>query len=425
MRVLYCSCEVGKRETLSRAYLAGALASRGVITFVGSKLFFDPYLALLPRGLYFYKSVTKVCGPRYREVKQHGHITAGVCEETLVFENAESPYPIEDQIDPSTLSDVDLFLASNPLDEELASGVAGKTKFHGNIRLHFAKNAAAETFDRERSRIRDLHGEYYLVNSPGIFVFSHRSVSHEMGHYQNLRHLKQSLSGVLAEYLLRDLEILSNIDAIGGNGGRWLVRPHPHEDKFAYKSVFGLPEDLIADAHEFFPWSLSATKTYGFNCTTEIEAILSGIDYENLSRRPEPWTIFGSLEKLEASNKKHYLERHFNLSDDHFLRYKDVFFDHIPNNSSSFNEFKKLLSAIIKHQRDYVKLCEKNHPKILERWLVAERGREEVILRAVNAGYHSEGKAPSDQSPKILFLSTLGYVILPGALADSLIDPTR
>ena len=422
IKFVYCSCEVGKREVLSRAYLAGALAKRGIVSMIGGKQFFDPYISDLPPGIFFYKSVTKVCERRYRAAKENGHLTAGVCEETLPYV-AESPnYALSDQIYESTVKGLDLFFTSNPFEEERFSGLASRTFALGNLRLHFARDGARYAFERETSAYRERFGEYTLVNSPGIFVFSQRTVTDEMRYYEELGDDGVVLAEVLRNLISNDVGLLDELIPIVREGRSLIVRPHPHENPRGYRSVFGLSSDKLATDHEFHPWAAAARETIGFNCTTELESIIAGYPYSNRSSRAHPWTIFPSLKEIDDGAKFDHVSRHFRLASHGIEDIADVFEEHAPGLQVPATDLARMIDHIHGHQIRYQARSEKRHPEVFERWLVAGDGRQGITRRAVEKGFMDDRvlHEGSESPPVVIFLSRLGFIVLPGPLASIL-----
>jgi surface carbohydrate biosynthesis protein len=422
LKFVYCSCEVGKREVLSRAYLAGALARRGIVSMIGGKQFFDPYIADLPPGVFFYKSVTKVCERRYRAAREHGHLTAGVCEETLPYISESPNYPISDQIYEPTVKGLDIFFTSNPFEEEHFSGLAKSTFALGNLRLHFARDGARYAFEHQISAYREKFGEYILVNSPGLFVFSQRTVTEEMRYYEELGDEGMVLAEVLRNLLANDIGLLDELLPIVKGGRSLIVRPHPHENPRGYRSVFGLSGDKLATDHEFHPWAAAAQETIGFNCTTELESIIAGYPYSNRSSRAHPWTIFPSLKDWGEETKFDHVVKHFRLASHGIQDIADVFDEHTPDVRLSTTDLARMIEHVNGHQTRYQAKAEKRHPEVFDRWMVVGDGRQEITRRAAEKGYMDDrvSHGEADSPPVVIFHSRLGFMVLPGPLARTL-----
>jgi surface carbohydrate biosynthesis protein len=410
------SCEVGRRELMARATLAGALASQGLASIIGHKTFFPRYSGVLPRGVFFHKSVTKVCGAHYSRAQKEGDVTVGICEELWNHHSPTTFFSTDEQISPSTVSGLDFFIASNEYDLSIAKHAKAQAIIPlGNFRYFYAEAAAEKIYGDLVDAICSLGRKRVLILAPGGVIFAVRNLANELRHYNALGHVRDSTAilELIQGWIARDMEVLHELKSLSKmDFDELVIRPHPHDDPSLYSQLFGSGRKVSVTAdYDFHPWALASENVIHFNSTALVEMNLLKVKSTNLARRPDPYLVGDSF----------FVERGFEGVERFFfannmLRNYINFFQEISRNRAEFtiSYFEEMVRLIGKAEL-------KLHPpgwddprrfdeSMLHRWRLTGEYVEQSLRKAAQFGF---GCMANKGSVQLTALGPMAFAIHP------------
>jgi surface carbohydrate biosynthesis protein len=410
------SCEVGRRELMARATLAGALASQGIASIIGHKTLFPRYPGVLPRGVFFYKSVTKVCGSHYDRAKKEGDVTVGICEELWNHHSPTTYFSADEQIYPPTVNGLDFFIASNEYDLSIANQAKAQSIIPlGNFRYFYAENAAIKIYSDLVDSLRSLSRKRVLVLAPGGVIFAVRNLANELRHYNALGHSRNSTAVIelVQGWITRDMEVLHELKSVSNMCfDELIVRPHPHDDPSLYSQLFGSGRKVSVTAdYDFHPWALASENVIHFNSTALVEMNLLKVKSTNLARRPDPYLVG---ESFFVERGFEGVERFF-FAKNMFRNYLDFFLD-VSRNRTEFtvSYFEELLRLICKAEL-------RLHPpgwddprrfdeSMLHRWRLTGEHVARALQKAAQFGF---GCMANKGSVQLTSLGPMGFAVHP------------
>jgi surface carbohydrate biosynthesis protein len=413
--IAYFSCEVGRREVMTRAYLAGGLAARGIVSIICHKTFFTRYADILPKGVFHYKSVTKVCAHHYSRARSRGHITFGVCEELLNHHSGNEFFNETEQIHPDTLKALDWFVASNQYDADVADRLGANNVLPlGNLRLDYAKNAASFVYEEITKKIKSVSKRTVLLLSPGGALFAVRNLTSELEHYNKLGHSDHPLQ-LLSNWITRDLSVIDELRQakIDSKSDYIIVRPHPHDDPRLYGEIFRDAAIHVTGDYEFYPWALAADEVIHFDSTVFVELQAMGqLAIRNLSRRENRFLVNEAY--VERVGVKGFREFFF-FDDQMFSRHLNVFCEWIPKvKIMEVNKYIKFFNSLAENEaatlgKDWAK-PERFEPSMLARWAIGGGGVTDLMSRAAQAG---SARVGSTANARVVPVGPLAYAVFP------------
>jgi surface carbohydrate biosynthesis protein len=413
--IVYMSCEVGRRELGVRSFLAGILASAGIASIICHKTFFSRYSSFLPRGIFFHKSVTKVCQHHFARSKSHGHLNVGICEELLNHWSDNRDHGFESSIHFESLNFLDYFISSNFYDGvRVSQWYPEKVIPIGNLRLEYARSAARKVYQDLVLELSSAYPEATLYLSPGGPLFAVRSLSTELAHYNKLGHRMRPLE-VIKSWMARDLTVIEELGILEDLPEQTplVVRPHPHDDPEFFPNLFAGKKIVNGADYEIHPWALSASKVIHFDSTSFLEMYAMGTtNAVNLSKRLNRHILNERMLDLLAVQG---IERFLFFNNDMACAYRE-FFSRLAASLGvlSAEDFRRRISKIAVHEetihKDGWDDPSRFDQSMLSRWRVSGSRVDSFLERAMTSGFStfSNGMTPAFKK-----LGPMAYVVSP------------
>jgi surface carbohydrate biosynthesis protein len=277
------------RELDPKLLLAAIAAMRGFCAVIGSHRELDFRIASFPRSLYLCKSFTVRNLKMFRIMHKLGHEILSWDEEALVHLPAEMYY--SRRLSPLTMRHLNHLFAWGQDNAELWREYADfppglPIHVTGNPRNDMLRPEMRSFYDREVEEIRDLYGEFILLNtnfnhvnaffptqnlfqpvkSPmeePVFGKAGRGMTREFA--EGFRDHKQAIFEDF-QRLIPDLEhAFPNYPIV--------VRPHPTESQEVYKKIAAQCERVrVTNEGNVVPWLIATKAVIHNGCTTGVEA---------------------------------------------------------------------------------------------------------------------------------------------------------
>jgi len=282
-RWLHIPIEVKVRELESRLFLACCAAERGFSVLIGPQRALQARRGVLPRGIYFEKSISINKADRLRRLKDHGHQIAVSDEESL------SVYTFPDRwaagrLNAETLGMTDLFLTWGERQKELLAerypDHAAKFVATGTHRTDPWRPPLNRIHQDQADALRATHGRFILM--PSNFALAIHANGPDFPIQQALDYgtikTDEELTFIRArrDHLVRVLDAYDA--AIKAAAARFpdhriIVRPHPGDSQQWWRDRLG-SVDRVTVIHEgpLTPWVMAAEAIFHNGCSTAIEA---------------------------------------------------------------------------------------------------------------------------------------------------------
>jgi surface carbohydrate biosynthesis protein len=275
--------ETKARELDAKVYLACAAAEAGFRVLIGDQNALLRRLAILPRGIYFDKSVARPKVKPFRRLHRLGYRIVAGCEEGLVY--LREAY-LNERIAPDALGMVDGFFAwgGHQHTDVRAMLPHLDQKIHetGNPRFDLLRPDLRELYRPEAERLRARFGDFILVNTNfGRF-------NHFFGKEKVLDIIRKrgSIRTAEDEIFFRNwIQFLGTVfrsfaDMLPMLAEAFpertiILRPHPSENHETWRRLASdLPNVQVISEGAAIPWLLSAAAVIHNSCTTGLEAAL-------------------------------------------------------------------------------------------------------------------------------------------------------
>jgi surface carbohydrate biosynthesis protein len=282
-RLLYLPIETKARELHGKTLLACKAVERGWDVIMGGQRDIARSMLDYPPGMFVEISITKRKANYLAAYRAHGHRTADLCEESIVYTDGRDY--VHRKVDPLSLNSMDVLLVSGGRNErhllEYRPESAGKIAVTGNPRFDTLMPGVRSIFAAEASRIKERFGRFLLVNTnfgrvnqfkSGNDVLAgldRRGMIADEAHGDFMRRLidykRDQLR--LLKHLLIGVKTSNLFDAV-------VVRPHPGENhdmwrQWAEPLGIGVHYEGSANC-----WMLAADAILHTGCTTGIEGLL-------------------------------------------------------------------------------------------------------------------------------------------------------
>ncbi len=282
------------RELDPKLLLACIAARRGFSSVIGSHRDIDLRITSFPRSLYLCKSFTVSNLKMFRIIYKLGHEIVSWDEEALVHLPPEMYF--SRRLSPFTMKYVSHLFAWGEDNAELwrqyPECPAGlPIHITGNPRNDMLRPEMRAFYEREVEEIRNLHGEFILVNTN----FNHvNSFSPVQNLFQPVNHLgEEAVFGKAARGMTREYaegfrdhktEIFEDfqrlIPALEQTFPSYtiVVRPHPTESQDIYNRIAAQCERVrVTNEGNVVPWLMATRALIHNGCTTGVEAFVMGV----------------------------------------------------------------------------------------------------------------------------------------------------
>jgi surface carbohydrate biosynthesis protein len=282
------------RELDPKLLLACIAAKRGFPSVIGSHREIDFRIASFPRSLYLCKSFTVSNLKVFRIIHKLGHEIASWDEEALVHLPSEMHY--SRRLSPLTMKYLSHLFAWGEDNAELwrqYPEIPAELPIHitGNPRNDMLRPEMRAFYEREVEEIRNLCGEFILVNTN----FNHvNSFSPVQNLFQPTKRLGEeavfgkAARGMTREYaegfrdhkiaIFEDFQHLIPKLEKEFPSYTIVVRPHPTESQDIYKRIAAQCERVkVTNEGNVVPWLMAAKTLIHNGCTTGVEAFVMGV----------------------------------------------------------------------------------------------------------------------------------------------------
>jgi surface carbohydrate biosynthesis protein len=282
------------RELDAKLLLSCIAAERGFPVIIGSRAFIHFEVASIPRGVYLAKSMRSLSSSMFKILRMLGHEIVAWEEEALVHPPADTYFTL--RLSPSTITKVSHVFAWGQENVDLLEQYP---HLPANIPIHITGNPRGDIlrpemrayFDPEVKRLRDLYGDFILINTnftdvnpfiPSIGLF----LPGEDGSKGTRR--GQAGIGMSEEFaeglwdhkqaILEDFKKLIPALAQAFPQTTIVVRPHPSESFKVYNDMAAKYERVkVISEGNVIPWLLASKTMVHNGCTTGLEAYALGV----------------------------------------------------------------------------------------------------------------------------------------------------
>ncbi len=282
------------RELDPKLLLACIAAKRGFPSVIGSHREIDFRIASFPRSLYLCKSFTVSNLKMFRIIHKLGHEIVSWDEEALVHLPSEMYY--SRRLSPLTMKYLSHLFAWGEDNAELwrqYPELPAGLPIHitGNPRNDMLRPEMRAFYEREVEEIRNLYGEFILVNTN----FNHvNSFSPVQNLFQPVKKLGEeavfgkAARGMTREYaegfrdhktaIFEDFQRLIPALEKAFPEHTIIVRPHPTESQDIYNRVAAQCERVrVTNEGNVVPWLIATRALIHNGCTTGVEAFVVGV----------------------------------------------------------------------------------------------------------------------------------------------------
>lgn len=282
------------RELDAKILLSCVAAERGFPVIMGSRAYAHFELASIPRGVYLAKSMRSLSNTMFRIVRQLGHEIVAWEEEALVHPPADTYFTL--RLSPTTIKNVSHIFAWGQENVDLLRhypALPANMPIHitGNPRGDILRSEMRPYFDTEVQRLRNLHGNFILINTnfsdvnPFIGSIGLFQPEKKPGEKARRGQSGIGMSRAFAEGLwdhkqaiLKDFTQLIPALERAFPDFNIVVRPHPSENHEIYHDIAAQCERVaVTSEGNVIPWLLAAKTMVHNGCTTGLEAYVLGV----------------------------------------------------------------------------------------------------------------------------------------------------
>lgn len=311
-RVLYIPMEIKARELEGRVLLGLEAACRGYRVVIGHKSHIHDAIVQgkFPRGLYYYKSMSRGCEEHLQSVLDMGCLIASQDEEGGLLDDTYDEF-ISFRSSSQLVKLTSGFFCWGQHDH--ASWVKRYEKYRsriritGNPRVDYWRPDFLPYFEQEVERITKRFGKYVLLSSNLPLANGYESLDDILNRLRELGKVKDAESEEIVRISVADGKKMfdSFVSAVTGLADRFpdvnfIVRPHPAERIAGWENALPNRNNI----HVLFeggisPWVRGAVSILHNGCTTGVEAYVSEIP-------SIAYTPFESVINREIPNKLSY-----------------------------------------------------------------------------------------------------------------------
>jgi surface carbohydrate biosynthesis protein len=288
--VLYLIMEIKARELEGRTLLALEAASRGFRVVIGHKgqINIGIYSGVLPKGIYFDKSLTRGKETKFEQLLKYGQVIVSQDEETgLAQGDCESFLDVRSARENVTSAEGVFCFGQYDYDTWIKRYPEAKQKIHltGSPRIDYWRHDFEKYFQQERAGLRNRFGRFILI--PSNFVGANNSYMTieqliEQGRANgSIRSLEDEKARRVRfadmEKMFNRFAALVKLLAEKFSDINFVVRPHPAERIHAWQDAVKRIENIhVVFEGGISPWVRAASAILHNGCTTGIEAYVSG-----------------------------------------------------------------------------------------------------------------------------------------------------
>jgi surface carbohydrate biosynthesis protein len=287
-KLLYLPMEIASRELDSRLLLSVIALTHGFEIVIGQKWLIESNIKRMPAGIYLSKTMTRRDAFRLAKARAQGYFTAAVDEELpgLVTTPEELRW-----IAPEAVAETEaVFIGGEGNTRSFVTRFPeAKTKVSMalNPRWDLLRSTFRSLFDEDVARIRDVHGDFILVNTNQGFTNSEKGSQEEILKEQvrlgkidpaNTEHMAyvRSICEMEIANKAAILEIVAGLRR-AHPARTIIIRPHPSERIATWSDAFrDDPKVQVVREGSAVPWILASSLLIHTNCTTGTEAIALG-----------------------------------------------------------------------------------------------------------------------------------------------------
>lgn len=286
-RWLILPIETKNRELHAKVLLALVAAERGWGVVIGDKTATRLHQQYLPPGTFLEKDINVGSATVFAAARAHGNRVSALCEEGLVYFNAEDY--IQRRIDRDSVDLVDYFFVwgkrqSTDVAEVFNDG-ARTIVPSGNPRFDLLRPEWRGVYSKGVKRITEEYGRIILLNTKFSTVSNtHPDMQDYVAYLTRAGKIQtSSVEKLWQQYVSLNHELFSNfretlpILAESFPNHTIIVRTHPSEDDAPWQEVSaGLSNVDVVHRGNVHEWIIAADAVIQNNCTTAVESFLLG-----------------------------------------------------------------------------------------------------------------------------------------------------
>lgn len=298
------------REFDSKLLLSCFAVERGYGVIIGyRKLIQKKVLSLLPKnGIYLDKSAGVRHGVPFVKPKEYGHKLVSIDAEGLVYNNDEEYF--RKRLSVNAIKESDLIFTWGRAQRDFISSKipeeSNKIVNTGEPRVDLWRREFRGIYLKEAHKIQKKYGPYVLIASN--FVANHAKgnsfplkqaihfgmvkTDFEIANFNERHNHKLRILKDFLNVLPRLSQDFPNLN--------FIIRPHPSESHVVWKDASkNLKNVKVIFEGSISPWVLGAQLVLHNDCTTGIEAVISGV--QSISYRPYKSDEYDSFLPIESS----------------------------------------------------------------------------------------------------------------------------
>ncbi|MEP5611126.1 MAG: surface carbohydrate biosynthesis protein [Cyclobacteriaceae bacterium] len=283
-RLLIIPVEVKAREFYSRLMVALESVNIGFDVIFGSQDQIVKYIDRIPAGLYFDKSISINKQIFFESLVRNKWKITAIDEEGLMAKNNTKRY-LTKRLNTRNLELVDKLFTWGTLDHDLIVNnypdFQDKIHVTGNPRIDILRSGFRRIYEKKSREYSNLYGKYVLF--PSSF-----SVNHALGK-NGFNRLMSSLGRVSTKddqeayeqkysFLGKTLaKVYSLLESVAQEipDKNIIIRPHPSEDPFIWKSLASKYSNVhVKFEGSVIPWIMGSEFVVHSTCTTGLESAL-------------------------------------------------------------------------------------------------------------------------------------------------------
>jgi surface carbohydrate biosynthesis protein len=276
----YFDVETKKRELLSRALLAAALADRGCHAVVGSRTTAAALGRVMTGATVVRKSISPNEAEVIRGLTNAGHKCVAMDEEGLLVDGLDRFADLRHSRD--TVRATEMILAWGPMQAKFLGNYFGcpeKFRSAGNPRVVLWSNRYFGYFDEAVREIQARHGEFTLIASNFAF-HTNRVLCEKMlagtGYLDSERNRALHVEHVArVDFIFERFVDLAR--TLSERGEKVVFRPHPSDNaEYVRQRLADCANVEVIGTGEVAPWILAARNLVHNCCTTAVEGAFMG-----------------------------------------------------------------------------------------------------------------------------------------------------
>jgi len=287
-KLLYLPMEIASRELDSRLLLSVIALTHGFEVVLGQKWLIESNIKRMPAGIYLSKTMTRRDAQSIAKARARGYFAAAIDEEMagLVTTPDELRWIAPDAVEQAAA----IFLSGEGNTRSFVTRFPNaKAKVHMalNPRWDLLRSTFRSLFEEDVTRIRDLYGDFILINTNLGFTNSEKGSQEEIFKEQvrlgkidpsNTEHMEYVRSLVEMETANRAAILAIVAGLRKAHPDRTVViRPHPSERVQTWTEAFpGDAKVKVVREGSVVPWIIASSLLVHTNCTTGTEAIAMG-----------------------------------------------------------------------------------------------------------------------------------------------------